>query len=113
MIRGLKHFQFRGTDVIVFHVLDQDEIDFPFDRATRFEDLETDEEIMAVPGAVRDHYLREMDALIDRYRRELGGAGIDYQLLRAPNRMPLYEQGTDSRTSSTRALCRVPVEAIV
>jgi uncharacterized protein (DUF58 family) len=81
VIRGLKHFQFRGTDVVVFHVLDQDEIDFPFERATRFEDLETDEEIMAVPGAVRDHYLREMNALIERYRRELGGAGIDYQLL--------------------------------
>jgi uncharacterized protein (DUF58 family) len=81
VIRGLKHFQFRGNDVIVFHVLDPDEIDFPFERATRFEDLETAEEIMAVPGAVRDHYLKEIGALIDRYRRQLGAAGIDYQLL--------------------------------
>jgi uncharacterized protein (DUF58 family) len=81
VIRGLKHFQFRGTDVIVFQVLDRDEIEFPFERPTRFEDLETDEEIMAVPGAVRDHYLREMRALIDRYRRELGACGIDYQLI--------------------------------
>jgi uncharacterized protein (DUF58 family) len=81
VIRALKHFQFRGNDVIVFHVLDPDEIDFPFERATRFEDLETAEEIMAVPGAVRDHYLREMGALIDQYRSHLGGAGIDYQLL--------------------------------
>jgi uncharacterized protein (DUF58 family) len=81
VIRGLKHFQFRGTDVVVFHVLDPDEIEFPFDRATRFEDLETSEEVMAVPGAVRQHYRREMDTLIDRYRRELGAAGIDYQLL--------------------------------
>jgi uncharacterized protein (DUF58 family) len=81
VIRGLKHFHFRGTDVIVFHVLDPDEVKFPFDRATRFEDLETREEVMAVPGAVRAHYLHEMEALIDRYRRELGAAGIDYQLL--------------------------------
>src|SRR4051812_11601135 len=81
IIRGLKHFQFRGIDVIVFHVLDSDEIDFPFDRATRFEDLETSEEVMAVPGAVREHYLKEMGALIERYRRELGGSGIDYVLL--------------------------------
>ena len=81
VIRGLKHFQFRGTDVIVFHILDPDELEFPFDRATRFEDLETDEEIMAVPGAVRDHYVRAIGALIDRYRRELGAAGIDYQLI--------------------------------
>jgi uncharacterized protein (DUF58 family) len=81
VIRGLKHFQFRGIDVIVFHVLDHDEIEFPFDRATRFEDLETSEEVMAVPGAVRDHYLRAIGGLIDRYRRELGACGIDYQLL--------------------------------
>jgi uncharacterized protein (DUF58 family) len=81
IVRGLKHFQFRGIDVIVFQVLDHDEIEFPFDRATRFEDLETAEEIMAVPGAVREHYLREIGGLIERYRRELGAVGIDYQLL--------------------------------
>src|SRR5205823_8874475 len=60
IIRGLRHFQFRGIDVIVFHILDPDEIDFPFERATRFEDLETREEVMAVPGAVRDHYVKQM-----------------------------------------------------
>jgi uncharacterized protein (DUF58 family) len=81
VIRGLKHFQYRGCDVLVFHVLDPDELTFPFDRATQFEDLETGDEVMAVPGAVRDHYLKQMGALIDRYRRELGSAGIDYQLL--------------------------------
>jgi len=81
VIRGLKHFQFRGTDVIVFHILDPDEVEFPFDRATRFEDLETQDEVMAVPGVVRDHYLQEMGSLIERYRRDLGSAGIDYQLL--------------------------------
>ena len=36
---------------------------------------------MAVPGAVRSHYLKEMGALIERYRRELGASGIDYQLV--------------------------------
>src|SRR5712692_8273081 len=60
VIRGLKHFQFRGTDVIVFHILDPDEIEFPFDRATRFEDLETGDEVMAVPAAVREHYLKQI-----------------------------------------------------
>ena len=81
VIRGLKHFQFRGVDVIVFHVLDPDEIEFPFEHATRFEDLETNEEVMAVPGAVREHYLKAIGGLVDRYRRELGATGIDYQLL--------------------------------
>ena len=81
VVKGLKHFQFRGNDVIVFHVLDPDEIEFPFERATRFEDMETGEEVMAVPAVVRDDYLRAVRELIDRYRRDLGGAGIDYQLL--------------------------------
>jgi uncharacterized protein (DUF58 family) len=78
VVRGLKHFQFRGTDVIVFHVLDPDEVRFPFERPTRFEDLETDDEVMAVPSLVRGHYLDAMNALIERYRRELGACGIDY-----------------------------------
>jgi hypothetical protein len=77
----LRHFQFRGTDVIVFHVLDPDELEFPFERATRFEDLETSEEVMAVPSVVRSHYLEAIGELNDRYRRELGGCGIDYHLL--------------------------------
>jgi uncharacterized protein (DUF58 family) len=89
VIRGLKHVRFRGTDVIVFQILDPDEIDFPFERTTRFEDLETTEEILAVPGLVREHYLRQMSGLIDRYRRELGAAGIDYQLLKTTDPLEL------------------------
>jgi uncharacterized protein (DUF58 family) len=81
VVRGLKLFHHRGSDVLVFHVLDPDEIDFPFDRATRFEDFETAEEVMAVPDLVRAHYQKAIGDLIGRYRRELGGAGIDYQLL--------------------------------
>jgi len=80
--RGLKHFQYRGTEVLVFHVLDPDELEFPFERLTRFEDLETGEEIMAAPGVVREHYLKQINALVETYRRELGAVGIDYQLLR-------------------------------
>lgn len=81
VIRGLKHFQFRGTDVIVFHVLHPDEIEFPFERATRFEDLETSDEVLAVPAIVREHYRGAIGGLIDRYKRELGACGIDYQLV--------------------------------
>jgi len=81
VIRGLKHFQFRGTDVIVFQILDPDELTFPFARATRFEDLETGEEVMAVPVVVREHYLKTIGDLVGRYKRELGACGIDYHLL--------------------------------
>jgi hypothetical protein len=89
VVRGIKHFHYRGTDVIVFHVLDPDELEFPFDRATRFEDLETNEEVVAVPGLVRDQYLRAINGLINRYRSELGSVGIDYQLVRTTDPLEL------------------------
>jgi uncharacterized protein (DUF58 family) len=78
VIDGLKHFRYRGTDVIVFHILDPYELKFPFEHAARFRDMETQEEVMAVPGAVRADYLERMQGRIDFYRRELGLAGIDY-----------------------------------
>ncbi len=53
VLDGLKHFRYRGTDVIVFHILDPYELKFPFEQAARFRDMETHEEVMAVPGSVR------------------------------------------------------------
>ena len=81
VLDGLKHFRYRGTDVIVFHILDPDELHFPFEQAARFRDMETEEEVAAVPGSIRDDYLRNIQDLIGFYRRELGLQGIDYCLL--------------------------------
>ncbi len=81
VIEGLKHFRFKGTEVVVFHLLDPDELTFPFERATRFRDLENEDEVIAVPSLVRDQYLREVGNLIDLYKRELQSVGIDYCLL--------------------------------
>lgn len=78
VLDGLKHFRYRGTDVIVFHILDPYELKFPFEQAARFRDMETLEEVMAVPSSVREGYLARMQGLIEFYRRELGLAGIDY-----------------------------------
>ena len=81
VIDGIRPFRFRGTDVIVFHVLDRDELTFPFERATRFRDIEGSEEVMAVPAVVRAEYLAELNRTIERFRREFGSIGIDYRLL--------------------------------
>ena len=81
VVDGLRHFRFRGTDVIVFQVLDPDELTFPFERAARFRDIEGTEELMAVPALVRQQYLEELHRTLDHYRRQLASAGIDYQLL--------------------------------
>ena len=81
VLDGLKHFRYRGTDVIVFHVLDPYELQFPFEQAARFRDMETAAEVMAVPRSVRKDYLERMQGLIATYKRELGLVGIDYCLL--------------------------------
>ena len=81
VVEGLRHFRFRGSDVIVFHLLDPAERTFPFQRAARFRDLELGDELMAVPSIVRQEYLDALQRAIDGYRRELGSAGIDYELM--------------------------------
>ena len=66
VIRGLKHFQFRGTDVIVFHVLDPDEIEFPFERADALRGSRDERRSHGGAGAsCATHYL-EADRRADR-----------------------------------------------
>lgn len=81
VIDGLKHFRYRGTDVVVFQVLDPHELTFPFENAARFRDLESDHEVVAVPAAVRDGYRARVEAMIANFRTVLGQNGIDYALL--------------------------------
>ena len=58
VIRGLKHFQYRGSDVLVFHVLDPDELEFPFDRRHAVRGSRNRRRGDGGAGAVRDHYLQ-------------------------------------------------------
>ena len=81
VVDGLRHFRFRGTDVVVFHVIDPDELTFPFERAAKFRDMEVGDELMAVPSVVRSAYLAELERVLDIYKRELRSMGIDYQLV--------------------------------
>ena len=81
IIDGLKHLRFHGSEVLVLHTLDPFELAFPFEHAARFEDLETAEEVPAVPAQVREHYVEQIQALVERYRRELRLADIDYHLV--------------------------------
>jgi uncharacterized protein (DUF58 family) len=78
IIAGLKHLKFRGSDVIVFQVLDPNELTFPFHASARFTDVESADAITADPASVREAYLGELGRLTDRYERELRGAGVDY-----------------------------------
>jgi uncharacterized protein (DUF58 family) len=99
VLKGLKQFHYRGTEVIVFQVLDPAELKFPFEKAARFRDMETQAEVLAVPDAVRGQYLQAVTELTDRYRRELRMAGVDYTLL--DTSVPL-ENGLMSYLSTRR-----------
>jgi uncharacterized protein (DUF58 family) len=87
VVKGLKYLRARGMEVVVFHLLDHAELTFPFEHATTFKDLESSEEVLAVPSAVREHYLGQLRMLTDVYARELKSGGIDYTLI--PTTTPL------------------------
>jgi uncharacterized protein (DUF58 family) len=78
VIKGLRHLKFRGTEVVVFQLLDPNELTFPFKGAARFTDVESDEHVIADPARARADYLRKLGELTQRYDRELRGTGIDY-----------------------------------
>ena len=80
VLRALNHFRHRRHEVIVFHVLDRAEIEFPFRETIAFHDLETDERIQIEPAYVREEYVAQMEAFIADYRRACAEAGIDYVL---------------------------------
>lgn len=71
----------RGHDVIVFHVLDPAELTFPFQDASGFEDMETEDQIPVIPAKLRDDYQRMLRAHLDDLERRFTGAGIDYTVL--------------------------------
>ena len=79
VIKGLRHLKFRGTDVIVFQLLDPHELTFPFkERGEVPRRRERRGGHSRTRRAVRTAYLRELAGLTLRYDRELRGAGIDY-----------------------------------
>jgi uncharacterized protein (DUF58 family) len=81
VLSGLQHFRFTGHDVIVFHIVDKAELEFPFEQITEFTDPETGETVLTSPGSVRQHYLAEMEDFYDQYRQGCADLKVDYKLL--------------------------------
>jgi uncharacterized protein (DUF58 family) len=64
---GFKQLRFLGHELLVFHVLDRDEVEFPFDESKIFEDLESGERRLLAPAEVRDRYLQRFGAFMERH----------------------------------------------
>jgi uncharacterized protein (DUF58 family) len=82
LLQGLKLFQSRGQDVMVLHVLDDDELDFPFNGPTRFEGLELPQQLTCNPRALRQGYLHALERYLEEVRTACTRARADYALLR-------------------------------
>ena len=82
LFRGLRLLRGRGHDVMVFHILDDDELDFPFSGPTRFEGLELPEQLRCNPRALREGYLSALGVYLDEVRRGCSRHNVDYVLLR-------------------------------
>jgi len=86
MLRGRRH------DVLVLHLLDREELDFPFDDPTRFLSMEDERQIDAQPRQIRASYLAELARFLEETRRELTRADVDYMQVatdRPPDRVLL------------------------
>jgi uncharacterized protein (DUF58 family) len=81
LLEALKGYRILGNDLVVFHVLDPAELDFPYTEASRFEDIETGEEIPIVPDSLADQYRKLMREHIDALTTKFSEARIDYVLL--------------------------------
>ena len=72
----------RRHDVALFHLLDPDELEFPFEDPTRFESLEDARFLEANPREIRESYLEELGAFLARTKAQAVAAGCDYQVVR-------------------------------
>jgi uncharacterized protein (DUF58 family) len=81
-LRGLKMLRQRGHDVLVFHLMDDDELDFPFSGPIRFEGLESVDYLNCNPRALREGYLEALGAFLDTMRRGCAQNTVDYALIR-------------------------------
>ena len=81
LFKLLELLRVRRQEVIVFQLLHQDELTFPFDGMTLFRGLEQAPELETDPGALRQSYLDELNVFLADCRRQCARAGADYVLV--------------------------------
>ena len=81
VLEAVAPLRFRGHDMIVFHVLDPAEIEFNYDQASAFEDLESGEQIPIVPEALAEQYRTLVREHTEALRSKFSELRIDYALL--------------------------------
>ena len=79
---AFQHLRFKGHDLVAFHVLDQNELDFDFtDPVLLLEDAETHEQMPVLPAVVMDGYRERMRKHVEGMRTCAAANHVDYELL--------------------------------
>jgi uncharacterized protein (DUF58 family) len=78
VLQALHHLRHGGNEVILFHILDEAEVHFPFDGVCEFEDVEDHAKLTVDAQGMRDDYLRSLSEFQAFYRTECAKANIDY-----------------------------------
>jgi uncharacterized protein (DUF58 family) len=81
IIKTLQTLRGMGNDVIVFHVLDDAELNFTFNEASEFVDMESDETFITTPAAIRKAYLENLNEFLSFCKKRCQSSGVDYCLL--------------------------------
>jgi uncharacterized protein (DUF58 family) len=78
---AVRQLRQRGNDVIVFHVLDRAELDFPYEDAMTILDLESGEKLPVVPETLKQEYQQLVSTHVDEIGKRMIEHGFDYMLL--------------------------------
>jgi uncharacterized protein (DUF58 family) len=83
LLRALQHFRHRRHEVLLFHILAPEEIEFPFKKWTEFRNLEVaGNKVLVDPNRLRKEYLQNFQRFCKELREAAGRAQVDYNLLR-------------------------------
>jgi hypothetical protein len=81
IVRTIAPLRFRGHEVVLFHILDPEEIRPALKSSALLVDLETDQRMEVIPDYVKTTYRAKVNAHIEDLRSRTRGSGMDYQLL--------------------------------
>ncbi len=81
IVRTVEPLRFHGNDVVLFHILDPQELRPELKGPAILVDLETDREIEVIPEYTKTTYRAKIDSHIEQLRSRTQGAGMDYHLL--------------------------------
>jgi hypothetical protein len=87
IVRALEALRFRGNDVVLFHILDPQELHPELKGPAILVDLESQQKIEVVPEYVTSRYREKLQTHIEQLRTRARAAGLEYQLL--PTDQPL------------------------